>query len=139
MRGVCEGVILAFDKHMNVVIGNVTEYYSPFRTLGNGGLESSNKKKKKKKKKRIQDSVTIKEGSLQTSIDRTTGNSHVTTDCSHVTSKTIPVMKGCFGLVQEKDLTVYQSRFVKKLFIRGDNVVLISPTHHTTSQQETKQ
>lgn len=134
VRGVCEGVVLAFDKHMNIVIGNVTEYYSPFRTLGNGGLESVKKKKKKKRK-------TIKsepEDSLQTNVDiphsSTTGNNQVTTVSSHVTSKTSHVIRGCFGMIQERDSVVYQSRCVKKLFIRGDNVVLISPVHRTTKQ-----
>ena len=102
VRGVCEGVLLAFDKHMNLVLQEVTEYYQPFRTLGNGGMEGRKKKKKKKKKKEKSDF-----------------------DDSHVIKTSTHVIKGCCHVIDNLD--TFQTRTLSKLFIRGDNVVIVSP------------
>ena len=99
VRGVCEGVPLAFDKHMNLVLGDATEYFQPFRTVGNGGLDSSKKKKKKRKAKEISESNT------------TESVGHVTRGCSHMLL----------------NLDSFQTRQLSKVFVRGDNVVIISP------------
>lgn len=96
VRGVCEGVPLAFDKHMNLVLNDVIEYYQPFRTRGNGGLEGRKKKKKKKKSD--------------------PENRHVT--------KTSNIM-GCSFIIDNLD--AFQIRTLSVLFIRGDNIVLLSP------------
>ena len=99
VRGVCEGVPLAFDKHMNLVLGDVTEHFQPFRTVGNGGLGSSKKKKKKKRAKKLTESNTAESGG------------HVTRGCSHMLL----------------NLDSFQARHLSKVFVRGDNVVIISP------------
>ncbi len=99
VRGMCEGVPLAFDKHMNLVLCNVVEYYQPFRTLGNGGLEGR-KKKKKNKSPDSKDSSTVAK------------------------TKTNNIVGCCFVM---DNLDTFQIRTLSILFVRGDNIVLMSP------------
>ena len=105
VRGVCEGVPVAFDRHMNIVLRNVVERYVPFRTSTNGGVtESDDKRKRKKKSKKKQQSVRILGDESKTdqlsSDDTTSLGSHV--------------IRGAI------------TRHLNQLFIRGDNIIMIS-------------
>lgn len=50
VRGVCEGVVIVYDRHLNIVLGRVTEWCTPFRTVGNGGITLSKNKRRKLRK-----------------------------------------------------------------------------------------
>ena len=57
VRGVCEGAVLVFDRHMNLVLTGVTEWCTPFRTVSNGGILYT-KRKRKLLKQKLQASIT---------------------------------------------------------------------------------
>ena len=101
VRGVCDGVPVAFDRHMNIVLRNVTEWYVPFRTLSNGGITESRSQRKKRKKKAL--NVKEVQSDEQSSGDVTLS----TAVCGHVTQDAI-------------------TRHLEQLFIRGDNIIMIS-------------
>lgn len=119
VRGVCEGVPVAFDRHMNLVLCDVTERYVPFRTSANGGVTESCSKRKRIKRKNKKEQQTVGE-----SID---GESKITEQSSslgHVTplgSHVIPP-----GAI---------TRRLNQLFIRGDNVIMINRFLPETSPQ----
>lgn len=48
LRGVCIGHLVAFDRHMNIVLSNVTEYYTPLQTVSNGGMKKRRKRKSRR-------------------------------------------------------------------------------------------
>lgn len=110
VRGVCEGVPVAFDRHMNLVLRDVVERYVPFRTTTNGGVtESASKRKRmkrKSKKKEQSEQENIKDDISRTEQSSSVG--HVTSLGSHV----IPS-----GAI---------TRRLNQLFIRGDNVIMIN-------------
>ncbi|CAI8026130.1 Small nuclear ribonucleoprotein Sm D-like protein [Geodia barretti] len=82
VRGECEGTVLAFDQHLNLVLGDVSERFSPLRTVANGGLQPRSQRRRQR-------------------------------------HKTTPA--------QEPAQDGGQYRHLDKLFVRGDNVVLLSP------------
>lgn len=102
VRGVCEGVPTAFDRHMNVVLRDVIERYVPFRTVANGGVVAKKRKRKKSKKELL--NVGKDETSTGTS-DSTAALLTVTTHSHFMQNAT--------------------TRRHKQLFIRGDNVIMI--------------
>ena len=53
MRGMCEGRLIAFDCHMNLVLCNVTEWCTPFRTVSNGGITLSKNQRRRRRKMKI--------------------------------------------------------------------------------------
>lgn len=121
VRGVCEGLLLAFDKHMNVVLGNVTENYTPFRTRANGGVESTWRRKKRKKKKKGEEHQTDIESTAATETDQ------LAIEGSVVPIATSCTKMSCSLISKDKSPSVFQSsRCAKKLFVQGSNVVLIS-------------
>ena len=130
VRGVCEGIPLAFDRHMNLVLCDVTERYVPFRTSTNGGLvESSTKKKRRNRKKQLSiqnDESTTEEQPF--SDDVTSLGGHVTSDArsssDHMTSLGSHVIPGAI------------TRRVSQLFIRGDNIIMINSLPVKTQTQD---
>ena len=107
VRGVCEGVPVAFDRHMNLVLRDVVERYVPFRTSANGGVTESDSKRKrikrkKKKKEQSEENIDDKSRTEQS----LTG--HVTSLGSHV--------------IPSGSIT----RHLNQLFIRGDNIILVN-------------
>ena len=50
VRGMCEGVPVVYDKYMNIVLADVTEWCTPFRTVANGGITLSKKQRQRKKR-----------------------------------------------------------------------------------------
>lgn len=95
LRGVCEGIPVAYDRHMNMALQDVTEWCTPFRTVANGGLAPS-KSQRRREKRREQDS----EQAERTSVGvMGASNGHLV------------------GTVSQR---------VKQLFVRGDNVVLVT-------------
>ena len=107
VRGVCEGVPVAFDRHMNLVLHDVVERYVPFRTTANGGVtESASKRKRAKRKKEQSEEKNIEEDISRT--EQSSSLSRVTSLGSHV----IPP-----GAI---------TRHLNQLFIRGDNIIMIN-------------
>ena len=103
VRGVCDGVPVAFDRHMNIVLRNVTEWYVPFRTFSNGGITESRRKRKKRRKKQALNVEEVRSDE-QSSSEVTLTTAAV---CSHVTEDAI-------------------TRHLEQLFIRGDNIIMVS-------------
>ena len=106
VRGVCEGVPVAFDRHMNLVLCDVVEQYVPFRTSANGGVTESDSKRKRiklKRKKKEQSEENIDKSRTEQSL-----SGHVTSLGSHV----IPP-----GAI---------TRHLNQLFIRGDNIIMVN-------------
>ena len=119
VRGMCEGVPVAYDQHMNIVLRDVVEHYTPFRTVANGGIEGSRKKKKKKKKTQAH----VEPKDVQSPVESGSKNDHssmlVTTESSnkeHVTSIVGSATNVPEGLTRQ----------LKQLFIRGDNVLMVA-------------
>ena len=109
VRGVCEGVPVVFDRHMNLVLRDVVERYVPFRTIANGGVtESASKRKrtKRKNKKMEQSEEENIEDVLRTEQSSSLG--HVTSLGSHVMPP---------GAI---------TRRLNQLFIRGDSIIMIN-------------
>lgn len=63
VRGMCEGVPVVYDRHMNIVLRDVTEWCTPIRTVANGGITLS-KSKRQRKKKRTEQSSKERSGEL---------------------------------------------------------------------------
>ena len=59
IRGVCEGTLVVYDKHLNLVLREVTEWYTPFRTVANGGI-TVHKKARRRRERRALESIRIK-------------------------------------------------------------------------------
>lgn len=59
VRGVCEGALVVYDKHMNLVLREVTEWYTPFRTVANGGI-TVHKKARRRRERRAAEKNRIK-------------------------------------------------------------------------------
>lgn len=86
---------MAFDRHMNVVLCDVTEQCVPFRTVANGGVAEGRRRKKKNKKKE-----------LDVEMETERPSDHVTSSLSHVSLNAV-------------------TRHLKQVFIRGDNIIMI--------------
>ena len=51
VRGVCEGTLLVYDKHLNLALRDVTEWCNPLRTVGNGGITESKRARRRREKR----------------------------------------------------------------------------------------
>ena len=102
---------MLYDRHLNLVLRHVTEWYSPFRTLGNGGITLTKQQRRKKRIREKQQTIATEPGA--TGIvpgDADKGEP----GCSTVSGS----------------MTKWEcSRTVKQLFIRGDSVIYVSPVH----------
>ena len=110
VRGVCEGVPVAFDRHMNLVLRDVVERYVPFRTIANGGVTESASKRKRTKRKNKK-----KEQSEEENIEDVSRTEQSSSLLGHVTSLGSHVMPP--GAI---------TRRLNQLFIRGDSVIMIN-------------
>lgn len=91
----CEGTVTVYDRHMNIVLGGVTEWCTPFRTVANGGITMSRSKRQRKKK--LEHDKQEEEESGGVAIEGSN--------------------------MQKWEIC----RQVKQLFIRGDNIIYITP------------
>ena len=107
VRGVCEGVPVAFDRHMNVVLRDVVERYVPFRTSANGGITESDSSRRKRKKKGKRKQQSVGNVNVESRTDQSSSDSVMSLG-SHV----VPAGAA--------------TRHVHQLFIRGDNILMIS-------------
>ncbi len=105
VRGVCQGNLIVFDRHMNLVLSGVQEWCTPFRTRTNGGITTKPKRKNKSPSN---------ENDIPTPIMKHTPLSTP----AELATPPSP------SLGHTPKWEVY--RTVNQLFIRGDQVVLIS-------------
>ncbi|XP_011403001.2 PREDICTED: U7 snRNA-associated Sm-like protein LSm11 [Amphimedon queenslandica] len=131
LRGMICGNIIAFDRHFNMILRDVTEHYTPLKTVGNRG--KTKKRNKRHSKKCVE--VTPKEpndilpkSSLSSSLPSndcsSSGHSSQSSSSNHplvpTHSSSLPVSS--FSSCQKRwECT----RYLKQLFIRGDNVILV--------------
>ena len=106
VRGMCEGVPVAFDRHMNLVLCDVIEQYVPFRTSSNGGVTESDSKRKRRKQKGK------KKEQILSNVDDQLRTEQASS--GHVISLNSHVIPGAI------------TRHVNQLFIRGDNIIMVS-------------
>lgn len=105
VRGVCEGLLVVYDRHMNIVLRDVTEWCTPFRTVANGGITQSKSKRQRKKKLE----------SLKQANQEEQDRGVATEDCSD-------------DVADSKEIQQWETcRTVKQLFIRGDSIIYITP------------
>lgn len=115
VRGVCEGVVVVYDRHMNLVLREVKECYTPFRTVANGGITLSKSQRQRRRRK------SSKQGEGQGKESGGVATvSEVTSEAPNCASQTWGKWERC--------------RTVKQLFIRGDNVIYITAAPQTNSE-----
>lgn len=104
---------MVYDRHMNLVLGNVTEWCTPFRTVANGGITQTKKHRKRKENRTAANrSDAVAQG--QGASDASEGQKE---EAPH----SIPETEGTEQLEKWE-----VCRNVKQLFIRGDNIVHIT-------------
>lgn len=108
VRGLCEGLIIVYDKHLNMVLGQVTEWCTPFRTVANGGITLTKKQRRKKKKAAAKHNTHTEE-------EEDEEERHA----QDASGKDVAV-RG--SLREEWEVC----RTIKQLFIRGENIIHVS-------------
>ena len=99
VRGVCEGLIIVYDKHLNMVLAQVTEWCTPFRTVANGGITLTKNQRRSKKKAAAKHKEEEEE--------------------EDISSKDVSVRGSLRGKWEV-------CRTIKQLFIRGENIIHVS-------------
>ena len=103
IRGVCEGTLIVYDKHFNMVLQDVMEYCNPFRTAANGGISQAKKIRKRRKKL-----APAKTSTKNKCVVESAGGGRTE------------------GILWE------MCKSVPQLFIRGDSVVYVSTLQQST-------
>lgn len=115
VRGVCEGVLVVYDRHLNIVLAHVVEWCTPFRTVANGGITLPKNKRRKK-------AAALKQAALKDEAGSGNGGMD---DKSGQFKDDGKLEKAC------DPITGYHTKWevchtMQQLFIRGDNVIHIS-------------
>ena len=137
VRGVCEGTVLVYDKHLNLVLCDVTEWCNPLRTVGNGGITESKKARRRREKRQaggksgpqehtcVGNSGLGHDGSDPGQGDNSVGQGPVGegNSCLGHTAGRGPGQGDKSGPGEQKWEVC---RTVKQLFVRGDNIIHIT-------------
>lgn len=120
MRGLCEGRLIAFDRHMNLVLCNVTEWCTPFRTVANGGITLSKNQRRRRKKMKVVAEEQERNGNRERLGDEVCSVELGVVEDEGGGARRVEDGGGGAGRRWEK------RQSVRQLFVRGDNVILVS-------------
>ncbi len=114
VRGVCEGTLLLYDKHLNLVLSQVMEWCNPFRTLANGGITGSKKarRRREKREKEAGGERGVEEGGVAPEGGGEGG----------AAGQELTV-----GTADPRQQKWEVCRTVQQLFVRGDNIIHVTP------------
>lgn len=137
------------------MLANVTEYYTPLRTRSNCGLKQRRRRRRNRKAHDTKDPTTDADQSesdlqiITENIDTATAAGEATTDpCDSSDGVKCEGDGAKCPAAGDSEMYLYAGRrweakrTVNQLFIRGDNVVLVTPLHSSTSrvlQDKTKE
>jgi len=134
IRGICSGFLVAYDKHLNLALTDVDEEFLIPRSTRDPQRERDRKKKRRRKLRALQkeenENSSANPDIKMETIDEIVKDSIESKD---IDAKTIPTwVDNCIPKLQSvgsENVVKFgevQKRHVGQLFIKGDNVVMVS-------------